>query len=142
MRAFFRQRLKVSFERESLERGRRALRARSVADLGLAGRADQGAARGRGAGRRTCHGARSGARGNRRRGEIASGAFGLCAAATLAEPMEGLFAEYLEACGDWPRQVDEVVELRLAFDTGDARLELADWLDGLRLAADGEARAA
>ena len=142
VRAFFRQRLKVSFERESLESedvepfALDPLQAWALQDELIKA---QLVAVEQGGELATAREAALAA--IRRRGEIASGAFGLCAAATLAEPMEGLFAEYLEACGDWPRQVDEVVELRLAFDTGDARLELADWLDGLRLAADGEARA-
>ena len=68
----------------------------------------------------------------RRRGELAAGAFGERLATELAEPMEALFDAYAQALARWPRNVEDEFELRVEAVCDGVRLELADWLGGLR----------
>ncbi|HSW14096.1 MAG TPA: exodeoxyribonuclease V subunit gamma, partial [Solimonas sp.] len=62
------------------------------------------------------------------RGELPHGAFAQQVQATLAQPMDKLFAEYQAALASWPRQLpDEPLE-----HEGAGGLWLEDWLTGLR----------
>lgn len=66
------------------------------------------------------------------RGDLPHGAFAAPVLATLAEPMENLFARYRAQCAAWPQVLpDEPIELTAQ----DLRLE--DWLSGLRGNAQG-----
>ncbi|GAA5175543.1 exodeoxyribonuclease V subunit gamma [Modicisalibacter zincidurans] len=68
-------------------------------------------------------------------GVLAMGAFGSRMREQLVEPMEALFDAYAAALEAWPHAIDEP-EAVLLDVPGAAPLE--DWLDGLRLNADGE----
>ena len=141
VRAFFRQRLKVAFERDSTVSedvepfALDALQTWQLqhelirAERAAVDRGEDGVA------------AREGALGKiRGRGELAEGAFGGQAAAALVEPLDALFEEYCGARAQWPQACEEETELRLVFETGRGGLELVDWLGGLRLSSDGDTR--
>lgn len=68
-------------------------------------------------------------------GVLAMGAFGERMRDSLAEPMQTLFEEYQAALEEWPHILDEPQPVRLARPDGPL---LEDWLDELRLDADGQ----
>lgn len=74
----------------------------------------------------------------RRRGELAGGGFGDIMADALVAPMEALFIAYREALAEWPQRLDGEREISHAIDIDSTRLELTDWLGGLRLNERGE----
>lgn len=133
VKAFFRRRLGVAFEHEDpastdvepfvLD----GLQKWQLQDELITAQADALArAEAPAAAREACLGA------IRRRGELAAGAFGERLATELAEPMEALFDAYTQALARWPRNVEGEFELRFEAVCDGVRLELADWLGGLR----------
>lgn len=74
----------------------------------------------------------------RRRGELAGGGFGDIMAGALVAPMEELFIAYREALAEWPTRIESELEIRHAIDLDGARLEFTDWLGGLRVNHLGE----
>jgi len=72
-----------------------------------------------------------------RRGELPPGAFGPRLADDLEEPLDGLFDEQEKALARWPAAVEDGIELRFEHTVDGQRIEVADWLGGLRRAAAG-----
>jgi exodeoxyribonuclease V gamma subunit len=70
-----------------------------------------------------------------RRGELPPGAFGTRLAVDLAEPLEDLFDEQEEALARWPHAVEDEIELRFEHAVEGQRIEVADWLGGVRRVA-------
>ncbi len=68
----------------------------------------------------------------RRRGELPIGAFGARLAGELLQPMDDLFAAYANALARWPDAREGEVELRFGHTVAGDRIEVADWLGGLR----------
>ncbi len=73
-----------------------------------------------------------------RRGELAPGAFGEALAEELAAPMADLFQRYQEALARWPRLVEAEEAIQFAIQVDGQTLELADWLGAIRLDAAGQ----
>ncbi|WP_291992647.1 exodeoxyribonuclease V subunit gamma [Candidatus Accumulibacter sp. ACC003] len=133
VRAFFRQRLGVRFEAddpasEDLEPfvldglGKWALQSELMNAQALAlSEQHRGAAA-----RADC------LSGIQRRGELANGGFGAVMAEELVAPMDELFERYAAALARWPQSDGEEDEIRFAATLDGERLELADWLGGLR----------
>ena len=71
-----------------------------------------------------------------RRGDLAAKGFAQVMATALAEPMADLFERYAKALDCWPRLQDGDEEIRFHCQT--TKLEVADWLRGVRLNAAGE----
>ena len=74
----------------------------------------------------------------RRRGELAGGGFGDIMAETLLEPMDELFARYQSALARWPLSVEGQEEIRFSAVFHGQTLEVADWLGGIRTTEDGQ----
>jgi exodeoxyribonuclease V gamma subunit len=72
-----------------------------------------------------------------RRGELAAGGFGLAMGEALLKPMDDLFARYRTALERWPQINDSELEVRFQAKIDGQTLELADWLAGFRSAPDG-----
>ena len=72
-----------------------------------------------------------------RRGELAAGEFGEAMAKALLKPMEDIFTRYRTALERWPERQEGELEIRLEANIEGQRLELADWLGGFRSAPDG-----
>ncbi|EXI78370.1 MAG: Exodeoxyribonuclease V gamma chain [Candidatus Accumulibacter appositus] len=139
VRAFFRQRLNVSFERDDPASedqepfdldglGRwllqdELIRAQAVAveqgqDL-VAARATRLASMAR-------------------RGDLPAGGFGEALAEELLAPMDALFSRYQAALARWPQMLDGEEEIRFQALVDGQALELADWLGGIRLDGAGQ----
>jgi exodeoxyribonuclease V gamma subunit len=133
VRAFFRQRLKVSFERDDplsedqepfdldgLGRWQlqdELIRAQAVAleqgeDLVVAREARLASIQ--------------------RRGDLPGGGFGEALADDLLAPMDELFTRYQAALARWPLVVEGEEEIRFQARVEGQELELADWLGGIR----------
>ena len=67
-----------------------------------------------------------------RRGELAPGAFGQRLADELVTPMDKLFENYVKAVERWPDLLENEVELCFEHMVGNERVEVADWLPGVR----------
>jgi exodeoxyribonuclease V gamma subunit len=82
----------------------------------------------------------------RRRGELPAGAFGEALAQALAEPLPDLLARYRAGLARWPVAASDGAQgaesgeaLRFAVVGEDGvTIEIADWIDGVRLNAAGE----
>jgi exodeoxyribonuclease V gamma subunit len=72
----------------------------------------------------------------RRRGDLASGAFGDAIVEELEAPMDELFERYQGALARWPRLLEEE-EIRFQAEISGQAQELADWLGGVRTDDDG-----
>jgi exodeoxyribonuclease V gamma subunit len=72
-----------------------------------------------------------------RRGELAAGGFGQAMAEDLVKPMDDLFQRYRTALERWPQAHDEELEIRFQADIDGQTIDLADWLGGFRTADDG-----
>ncbi len=73
----------------------------------------------------------------RRRGVLPAGAFGTRVTDELQQPLDDLFAEYASALARWPEAQDGEVELRFEQIVDGRRIEVADWLGGLRRSGAG-----
>ena len=73
-----------------------------------------------------------------RRGELATGGFGECMAATLVKPMPDLFERYQAALLRWPRISEGEEEIRFSAEIDGQTLDVADWLGGLRTTDTGD----
>lgn len=67
-----------------------------------------------------------------RRGELARGGFGEVLAEELMAPMDELFQRYAAALSRWPLVSAEEEEIRFAVTVDGEALQIADWLAGLR----------
>lgn len=74
----------------------------------------------------------------KRRGELAAGGFGVIMADALVEPMDELFKRYQAALSRWPLVGEGEEEIRFCADIDGQTLEVADWLGGIRTAIDGQ----
>ncbi|MDD1649077.1 MAG: exodeoxyribonuclease V subunit gamma, partial [Methylococcaceae bacterium] len=74
----------------------------------------------------------------RRRGELAGGGFGDIMAGELMAPMDDLFSRYREALAEWPQRVEGELEIHHAIEIAGLMLEVTDWLGGIRMNARGE----
>ena len=72
-----------------------------------------------------------------RRGDLPAGAFGEVLADELLLPMDDLFQRYQAALACWPLLVAGEQEIGLQVERAGQRLELADWLGGVRRDAAG-----
>ncbi len=70
-----------------------------------------------------------------RRGELAPGAFGQRLADELVTPMDELFENHAKAVERWPDVLEHEVELRFEHTVGGERIEVADWISGVRRSA-------
>jgi exodeoxyribonuclease V gamma subunit len=76
----------------------------------------------------------------RGRGDLAPGAFGEAVAADLVAPMDTLFASYQDALVRWSHPCDGEEEIRFQAVLPDLPVpvpELADWIGGIRIDAEG-----
>lgn len=74
----------------------------------------------------------------KRRGELAAGGFGVIMAEALVEPMDELFMSYQAALSRWPLAGEGEEEIRFCADIDGQTLEVADWLGGIRTEIDGQ----
>ncbi|MCP5228870.1 MAG: exodeoxyribonuclease V subunit gamma [Candidatus Accumulibacter sp.] len=74
----------------------------------------------------------------RRRGELPGGGFGDALADELLAPMDELFARYQDALARWPLALEGEQEIRFQAEVEGQPLELADWLGGMRSNGAGE----
>ena len=68
----------------------------------------------------------------RRRGDLPGGAFGDALADDLLAPMDDLLARYQRALARWPLRVDGEEEIRFQASSAGQELAIADWLGGVR----------
>ncbi|MEI6414468.1 MAG: exodeoxyribonuclease V subunit gamma [Pseudomonadota bacterium] len=73
-----------------------------------------------------------------RRGELATGGFGQVMGQMLVEPMEELFERYQTERVRWPEVIAAEEEIRFQAEMAGQTLEIADWLGGFRSNAEGE----
>jgi exodeoxyribonuclease V gamma subunit len=74
----------------------------------------------------------------KRRGELAAGGFGEIMAEELIEPMDELFQRYQSALMRWPLICEGGEEIRFSVEIDGQLLEVADWLGGICTASDGQ----